>query len=532
MHTQSIMKAWLTLLALPVLVAVLANAARASDSTGAQAGPRPNFIVILADDMGVTDIGAFHELYPGAPKEQLAHRFTPHLDRLASEGVRCTRAYAAAWCAPSRQMLLSGQWVNRRNAYDHPWIGNQLRQAGYATCLIGKSHGSRPIAKAYRDWDPETAEFDDGFFFNGGCRRSCLEKGETFPGRRGLVPFTFTAKGGEYLTDVYTDHAVEFIDRNADRPFMLYLPYNAPHGPLDGKPEDLRTLFPDVFAEASDEEIISGPLMAKTDKLEAMHFAAMVYRMDLGIGRIMEALEAHGIDRNTLVIFASDNGRTFGYGDWLAENHPFTGHKTEMLDGGIRVPFFVWSARLAGSEQSGRVYDGLVSLADIAPTLIGQATSGPYAWPTDGVNLMPHLRGEKPPLAGRTWFCSLGASPKKISGIDRFTDSRFDAGLVHLAFVRDDEKLLCWIPQNGELPGASYARLPGVAEMSDPATPLLEQTPISGSLPAEGPGRELYGEMAEMIRSGGEALVPVWSGVYGARKTRESWMSLGKDEPR
>lgn len=112
---------------------------------------RPNLIVILADDMGVTDIGAFHELYPGATEEQLAHRYTPNLDRLAKEGVRCTRAYAAAWCAPSRQMLLSGQWVNRRNAYDHPWIGSQLRQEGYVTGLVGKSHGGRPIAKTCSD---------------------------------------------------------------------------------------------------------------------------------------------------------------------------------------------------------------------------------------------------------------------------------------------------------------------------------------------------------------------------------------------
>jgi len=210
---------------------------------------KPNIILFLADDMGVTDMGAFHELYPGAPEAQLAHRYTPTLDRLAKEGIGCTRAYSAAWCAPSRQMLLSGQWVNRRNAYDHPWIGSQLRQEGYVTCLVGKSHGSRRIAKAYRNMDPETAELDDGFFFNGGCRRSYLKKGETFPGRRGLVPFTFTAKGGEYLTDVYTDHAVEFIENHADRPFMLHLPYNAPHGPLDGKPEDLRKLFPEVFGD-------------------------------------------------------------------------------------------------------------------------------------------------------------------------------------------------------------------------------------------------------------------------------------------
>ena len=125
----------------------------------AAAAEKPNLIVIFADDMGVTDIGAFHELYPGATEAQLAHSYTPNLDRLAKAGVRCTRAYAANWCAPSRQMLLSGQWVNRRNAYDHPWIGAQLRQAGYVTGCVGKNHGSKPIAKTYRNMDPETAEW-------------------------------------------------------------------------------------------------------------------------------------------------------------------------------------------------------------------------------------------------------------------------------------------------------------------------------------------------------------------------------------
>jgi len=190
---------------------------------------RLNFIVILADDMGITDVGAFHSLYPGNTEKQLAHNYTPTLDMLATQGIRCTRAYTAAWCAPSRQMLLSGQWVNRKNAFDHPWMGAQLRKEGYVTGIVGKSHGERAIAKTYRDLNPETAEFDDGFFFNGGCRRSYLGEGETFPTRKNLVPSEFVAKGGEYLTDVYTKYAVNFIEDHADEPFMLYLPYNACH---------------------------------------------------------------------------------------------------------------------------------------------------------------------------------------------------------------------------------------------------------------------------------------------------------------
>jgi len=525
------------------LLTMLLSLSIFSSVTWATNKSHPNLIVILADDMGVTDIGAFHELYPGAPAAQLAHRYTPTLDRLAREGVRCTRAYATAWCAPSRQMLLSGQWVNRRNAYDHPWIGSQLRQAGYVTCLVGKSHGSRPIAKAYRNVDPQTAEFDDGFFFNGGCRRSYLAKGETFPVRRGLVPFTFTAQGGEYLTDVYTDHAVEFIENHADQPFMLYLPYNAPHGPLDGKPEDLRKLFPESFADVSDEEIVSKPPSAKSDEEEAMHFAAMVYRMDLGIGRILETLEKKGVADNTLIIFTSDNGRTYGYGDWLAENHPFTGHKSDMLDGGIRTPFIVWSADLAKSKQSGKVYDGLVSLADIAPTLMAQASRPssptgsvavctPYAHPTDGVDLMPYINGNRPPLKGRTYFCALKGDTKtknKMSGVQEFTNARFSGDIVHLAYVEDDQKLLCWIPQNEVAPGATYARLPNVVGKCDPAKALRERTPVAGTVPSEGYGRMLYGNMKALIRTHGDELVPVWSGVIGKNSLPVSWMGLGKD---
>ncbi|GEM_PF-3126300 len=153
---------------------MLAAAACLPTLLTAAEGGRPNFIVILADDMGTGDIGAYRELYPGGPEEprfaarrdpnypgtlpiQLAHQFTPNLDRLAREGIRCTRGYATAWCAPSRQMLFSGLWANRTNAYDHPWVGAQLRAAGYATGMMGKNHGVRPINRTYGNLDPDTA---------------------------------------------------------------------------------------------------------------------------------------------------------------------------------------------------------------------------------------------------------------------------------------------------------------------------------------------------------------------------------------
>lgn len=269
---------------------------------------------------------------------------------------------------------------------------------------------------------------------------------------------------------------------------------------------------------------------AKSDQLEAMHFAAMVYRMDLGIGRIMKTLKEKGIDQNTIVFFASDNGRTWQYGDWLADNHPFTGHKSDMLDGGIRVPFMVWSAELAASGQSGNLYDGLVSLADIAPTVMGQASEKPYAWPTDGVNLMPYLSGIEDPLQGRNWFCALAGSLGKMIGIKDFTDPKYEKRIVHAAFVQDDQKLLCWIPKDDTLPGAVYARLPNVVGESDPASLVHELTPTAGSIPVSGPGHVLYKEMVDLIGSSEDALVPVWSGDYKKKRTKESWNNFGGKE--
>jgi hypothetical protein len=114
-----------------------------------------------------------------------------------------------------------------------------------------------------------------------------------------------------------------------------------------------------------------------------------------------------------------------------------------------------------------------------------------------------------------------------MSGTDGFAESGFNAGLVHLAYVRDDQKLLCWIPQDGQSPGASYARLPEVVGMEDPAAPLREETPKSGAVPVEGPGRVLYEETVDLIHSNGDALVPVWSGDFRKKRTKESWKGFG-----
>lgn len=402
---------------------------------------KPNIIFIFADDMGIADIGAYRELYAGEPADhpnptdpgydgdlelQLAHQFTPNLDRLAHEGIRCTRAYSGAWCAPSRQVLLSGQWSSRRHAYDHPWIGAQLRSAGYVTGFFGKSHGAKATQKVFGNTNPRTAEFDDGLFFNAGARGFYMEAGETLPGRVGLKPFKFEAEADDYITDVFTDQAVQFIERHADQPFLLYLPYTAPHEPLHGKPEDLKKMFPGVFGSRSDAsitaEVAGNKFRRVSDELKAYHYAAMVYNMDLGIGRILQTLERLDLDDNTLIIFATDNGAQWG------TNYPLSGHKTETREGGIRVPFIVWSADIAASSASGSVYDGLVSLADVAPTLRSLAGMTERSYPTDGANMLPYWMGAKEPPIGRTYFWSNvswgGSLRTKLDGAHDFGTDR------------------------------------------------------------------------------------------------------------
>src|SRR5699024_2485386 len=121
--------------------------------------------------------------------------------------------------------------------------------------MFGKSHGQGPTQRAYGDTTESNAEFDDGLFFNGGMRTYYMESGETLPGRWGFESFVFRAEGGEYITDVFSEHAVNFIERHSEEPFMLYVPYTAPHSPLEGKPEDLRSLFPSTFGDMTDEQI-------------------------------------------------------------------------------------------------------------------------------------------------------------------------------------------------------------------------------------------------------------------------------------
>ena len=327
---------------------------------------RPNVVVILSDDQGYGDLGVY-----GNP---VLH--TPHLDALAGHGVRLDQHYSGApLCAPARAALLTGRYHQRTGALSvesnrgmdriaprEATVADLFKAAGYATGMVGKWHNG----VFDRRYHPQARGFDEFVgFLNGGMHywRWILDRGGT-PWR----------SDGRYLTDVFTDEAVGFVRRHRAEPFFLYLAYNAPHAPLEAPREDVR-----AFAEHG----------GFSDTVSTLY--GMIRRLDCGVGRVMEALDALGLADNTVVLFTSDNGPLLG-GDYRRYNGPFRGAKNLVLEGGIRVPAMLrWPAGVPG----GRVFRGMAHFTDWLPTLL--AACGVTERPEralDGVNLLPVLAGD------------------------------------------------------------------------------------------------------------------------------------------
>ena len=339
----------------------------------------PNFIVILADDLGWADLG-----HDGSKID------TPNLDRLAKEGVKLTHYRSSApMCSPTRAALLTGRYPHsvgvpelaspdvRGNvpilALDHAaiTIPEALKPAGYRSRLVGKWH----LGHAKENW-PRTHGFDEFWGSLIGTPRFWDVK-ETFHNE---TPIVVTGKG--YYTDQLAAKAVEFIRRDAttEKPFFLYLAFNAPHYPLEAPFElvqKYRRIFPDrgLFAL----------------------YAAMVERLDTGIGQVLATLDELKIAGNTLVIFTSDNGPSAElnhYGPEGADysNGPHRGYKFGLTEGGLRVPFL---ARWPGKLPAGTVQTGPAITMDILPTLLDAARVAPAAnHEIHGQSILPLLRGE------------------------------------------------------------------------------------------------------------------------------------------
>ena len=362
------------------------KATSASTALRNHAGTRPNIVFILADDLGWGDLSCY-----GRPDYR-----TPNLDRLASQGVRFTDAYSAsAVCTPTRCGFITGRYpgrlkiglveplgANNRSVgldLDHPTIASLLKKSGYDTALIGKWHlGFRP------EWGPNAHGFDEFFGILSGAVDYQLHK--TGLGQPDLFENLTPVQQTGYLTDLLTDRAVKYITRRRTQPFYLSLHYTAPHWPWQDRKGGERVSFTDKTIEP----ITMGG--GGSIKL----YAEMMRALDEGIGRVMKALRTSGIERNTLVIFTSDNG-----GERFSYEWPFSGEKGELLEGGIRVPAIV---RWPGAIPPNRLTSQMAITMDWTATILATAeTQAAQGYPLDGINLIPIIKGASP-VQDRTFY--------------------------------------------------------------------------------------------------------------------------------
>lgn len=351
---------------------------------------RPNILFILADDMGWGDLSCY-----GRPDYQ-----TPNLDRLAAQGMRFTYAYSAApVCTPTRVGFHTGRYparlpvgleepIHEKNSLGerikttgiplpHPTVSSLIRSAGYDTALVGKWHlGYVPY------FSPLKAGFDEFFGIMSGAVDHFTHK--DMMGNGDLYEDEVTIERVGYLTELLTERAVGYIRRKRTKPFYLSLHYTAPHWPWEG-PKDI----------AVSNAMKYGPVGFRAGGSLKI-YAEMMKSLDDGVGRVLAALKTAGLDRNTLVIFTSDNG-----GERFSYNWPFRGQKMELYEGGIRVPAIV---RWPGVTRAGTVSPQPVITMDWTATMIAASGGKPNeAYPLDGEDLGEVLRSERA-LFDRTFF--------------------------------------------------------------------------------------------------------------------------------
>jgi arylsulfatase A-like enzyme len=403
-----------TLLAVAIAPTSLMLAVAPAVAAAEKKGDRPNVILILVDDLGVNDIGLNSARRQGGIGPLVS---TPNIDRLGKEGINFTRAYTGhATCAPSRAALMTGRYPQRFGFEFNPGgsaftdvfktmssgglpvrvfeerlngrpvpqsegmpgseftIAEMLLASGYRTAFFGKWHlGFSP------DKQPGAQGFEHWLGFLGGASLfaprdeknivsaqlaidrqlwdklpySIIENGKPFPTR-------------EYLTDLWTQETLRYIDRKDERPFFIYLAHNAPHNPLQAPKSDY-----DAVSAIKDE----------TSRV----YAAMMLNLDRNIGTLMDGLAKRNIDRKTLVIFASDNGGA-AYTDLWVHNLPFRGAKGSFWEGGLRTPLFMrWPGRIAAGQQSRSV----AAFQDILPTIAAISGSTiPVGVQTDGRSIL------------------------------------------------------------------------------------------------------------------------------------------------
>jgi arylsulfatase A len=374
----------------PALAAPLAMAAR---------GKRPNFIVLLADDLGYGDVNL---QAPGVEAFRNPHIQTPHLAALAKQSLVMTDHYAASTvCSPSRAGLLTGRtptranidlWINDLRDNDRMFlsgkevtVAEQLRRAGYATAIFGKWHLNGADWEVPANWTGWTGSFPaQQGFTHGMVTKENPHAGRDLQLNSQETPGDYFSLEGKpagplpgFSSQIITDAAIEWMKQRKDEPFFLYLPFDAVH------------------------EIITSPApfsgMYQTGNPDKDKYYANVSFLDAQVGRLMAALDAQGLSENTVVLFTSDNGpdvwrcneltaRSYG------TSYPLAGHKRQLFEGGIRVPGMVrWTGRIRPGVS--RVPNSTI---DLMPTLCDLAGVAPPAGvELDGVSLKPHWLGRK-----------------------------------------------------------------------------------------------------------------------------------------
>ena len=349
--------------------------------------PRPNIVFIMADDLGYADVGCY-----GRPELS-----TPNIDRIAARGVRLTQGYAnSAVCSATRLALITGRyqyrlplgsrrtagWQNRCRTAIRPSHSAIAAAAGWLSHGAGRQMAPGRAAALRTFEERLSAVLRHVAVAPRTTTRITTREADTICGK---VPNRSMHDG--YLTDLLGDRAVATIEDFAEgaAPFLLSLHFNAPHWPWEAP------------GDRAESDRLRGSALRHYDGGTQQTYYRMIQAMDLQIGRVLQALDRHGLTDDTIVIFTSDNG-----GERFSDTWPFTGIKTELLEGGLRVPSLVcWPARI----PAGQVSDQMAITMDWFMTLIEAAGVTPDAdYPPDGISLLPMLTGACAPVPRKLFW--------------------------------------------------------------------------------------------------------------------------------
>lgn len=391
----------------------------------AAAAERPNVIVFLIDDLGWTDPGCYGNTF---------HE-TPHIDRLAKDSLRFTNGYAACTvCSPTRACLLTGQYPARLHVTD--WIAGHKRpfaKLKVPDWTMHLPHETHSLAEAFRDagyvsasmgkWHlggPDSYPEKHGFNLNVGGTDKGSPPGYFAPDKIATLP---NGKAGEFLPDRLTTEAIRFITENKDKPFFLYFPHYAVHTPISGKPE--------VFEKYKKKAEAMG---IKSNAA----YAALFEGVDDSVGAVRKALTDLKLDKNTIVIFTSDNGGLLP----ITTNPPFRAGKGSAYEGGVRVP---WIVHWPGVTKPGSTSEVPIITCDLYPILVEACgLAVPASHMVDGVNLVGVLMGQSAPAREALYwhyphYHPGGATPYSAIRVGDWRLVEFyETGKLELYHLKDD----------------------------------------------------------------------------------------------